>query len=173
MISAESRMPPKAKGRSNHFQTPAGEVERLFPFLPKDWTVWENACGAGQMVASLQGGGYKTVGTDILSGFDFLSPLCPPDFQYDCIITNPPYTLKDEWLARCYELRKPFALLLPATAIGEQERVRMYKKHGISLALPPRRINFGTPSGKKGKSWFYAAWFCWGIELPSQIHVLD
>ena len=42
------------------------------------------------------------------------SPLNKP-VQFDCIITNPPFSLKQEFLQRCYELGKPFALLLPLT----------------------------------------------------------
>lgn len=168
-----TKMPPKAKGRSNHFQTPDEEVTRLFPFIPQHWHIWESACGKGQIVRALEAGGYKVTGTDIMGGFDFMLPLAPQPEGWDMLLTNPPYDIKDEWLQRCFDLGKPFALLLPVTALGEQERVRMWKKYGIQVALPPRRINFGTPSGKKGKSWFYAAWFCWRLNLPQDILVLD
>jgi len=167
-----SKMPPKAAGRSDHFQTPEFEISRLFPYIPKTWKIWENACGAGRIVNALKTADYDVIGTDIMHGFDFLSPLMPlPEF--DCILTNPPFSVKDKWLARCFEIGKPFALLMPITALGEQDRVSMYKKHGIQVALPPGRINFETPSGKGSGAWFYSAWFCHGLPLPGQITVLD
>jgi hypothetical protein len=163
-----SKMPPKAAGRSDIFQTPPSAVRYITPFIPKSWRIWESARGQGQIVQVLQEDGYSVIGTDIADGFDFTDTLLPVP-EFDCILTNPPYSIKDEWLQRCYGLGKPFALLLPITALGEQGRVKMYRENGIQLVLPPERINFGTPSGEGSGSWFYAAWFCHGLDLPSQI----
>jgi len=166
-----SKMPPKAAGRSDIFQTPAHAVRYVTRFIPKNWKIWENACGEGQIVNTLKEDGYQVTGTDVLQGFDFLSPLMPAP-EFDCILTNPPYSIKDKWLERCFEIGKPFALLLPITALGEQNRVKLYGKHGIQVVLPPERINYGTPSGEGEGAWFYSAWFCNGLDLPSQITVI-
>lgn len=45
---------------------------------------------------------------------DFLSST---DFDYDFIITNPPFSLKKEFLLKCIDIGKPFALLLPMQII--------------------------------------------------------
>lgn len=164
-----SRMPPKAAGRSDIFQTPPHAVRYLTPFIPKEWKIWECACGQNQIVDTLRADGYDVHGTDISNGFDFLDPFSSVGIAFDCILTNPPYSIKDKFLRRCYDLGKPFALLLPITALGEQERVAMYRQHGIQLVLPPERINYGTPSGEGEGAWFYSAWFCWGLDLPAQI----
>lgn len=162
-------MPPKATGRNDHFQTPDWAIDALVPHLlsqgnPK---IWESAQGAGNIVSRLKHHDFDVIGTDIMHGFDFLSPLMPtPDF--DISVTNPPYSIKDKWLARCYEIGKPFALLMPITALGEQERFKMYREHGIQVLLLPERVNFETPSGEGKGAWFYCAWFCWKI-LPEQI----
>lgn len=112
--------------------------------------------------------GYDVTGTDILQGFDFIDPLCPKP-RHDLIIENPPYSIKDKFISRCYEIGKPWALLLPISAMGEQERVRMYKKYGIQVFLPKARIEFITPNGTEGGGWFYAAWFCSGFGFPQDI----
>ncbi len=164
-------MPPKGAGRSDIFQTERGAVGIVLPYIPRSWTIWESACGQRQIVRDIEDDGRKVVGTDIADGFDFMSPLASAQFQFDCIITNPPYSIKDAWLQRCFDIGKPFALLLPITALGEQGRVAMYRKNGIQLILPPGRIQFTTPNGKEGGSWFYAAWFCHGLDLPSQITI--
>lgn len=165
-------MPPKKSGSSDIFGTPIEEIHRMIPFLPKEWKIWENASGDGRIVKELRASGYQVIGTDIMDGFDFLSPLVATP-EFDCIFTNPPYSVKDKWLERCYELGKPFALLMPITALGEQKRVKMYKEHGIQVALPPGRINFDTPSGQGTGAWFYAAWFCYRLNLPKDIFCLD
>jgi len=159
---------PMKPGSSNHFQTPEYAVDYILPYFPKDWKVWEPAQGKGNIVRKLMKEGYEVTGTDLLTGDDFLSTLFPTP-EFDCIITNPPYSIKDDWLQRCYDLQKPWALLMPITALGEQERVKMYKKNGIQIIMPVSRINFETPSGEGSGAWFFTAWFCWGLNLPSQI----
>jgi hypothetical protein len=162
-------MPPKQTVSSDIFQTDSEDVRIVTPYIPKEWKLWEPACGDGQIVSFLREEGYQVTGTDITGGFDFLSPLASQQAEYDMIITNPPFTIKDEWLARCYELGKPFALLLPITAFDGKERRKMFKEFGIQLLLPDRRAVFTTPTGKKGGSWFYCAWFCHGLNLPEQL----
>lgn len=162
-----SSMPPKKSGSSDIFQTSFDATDLIARYLPKDATIWECAAGEGLIVQRLEHHGHTVIGTDVLSGFDFLSPLMPPP-DFDIIVTNPPYSVKDAWLQRCFDLGKPFALLMPITAMGEQKRVKMYKKHGIQVLLPKGRTEFITPSGKVGGSWFYAAWFCSQL-LPEKI----
>ena len=168
-----SLMPPKASGRSDIFQTPSWPVEAILEYIPLNWTIWEPACGEGQIVNTMQKKGFNTIGTDILRGFDFLAPMATCEFGYNCIITNPPYSTKTQWLDICYETGKPFALLLPITALGEQARFKLYKKYGLNILLLPERVHFGTPSGEGSGSWFATAWFCHGIDLPSDIHCSD
>jgi len=166
-------MPPKAAGRSDIFQTPSWPVEAILEYIPKDWLIWEPACGEGLMVETMKNQGYDVIGTDIMNGFDFLSPMATKRIDYDCIITNPPYSTKDQWLEVCFLTGLPFALLLPVTAIGEQKRFKLYKEHGIQILLLPERVHFVTPSGEGSGSWFSTAWFCRGLDLPSQIHCSD
>lgn len=167
-------MPPKAAGRSDIFQTAhSWPVKAVLEFIPHDWTIWEPACGAGRMVETMEEEGHTVIASDILGGFDFLAPMSTCQFGYDCIATNPPYSQKDQWLEVCYETGKPFALLLPVTALGEQGRFRLYKEHGIQIILLPERVTFVTPNGTVGGSWFCCAWFCYGLDLPRQITCSD
>lgn len=168
-----SQMPPKSAVSSDMFKTPPSAVRYASQFIPKSWKIW--ACADpqdSQIVQTLKKDGYEVEGTDVLEGFDFLSTLMPIP-ECDCIFTNPPYSLKDQWLERCYELGKPFALLLPLTALGEQARVKMFRENGIQLIIPPERINYGTPSGGGAGSWFFSAWFCKGLHLPDQITFVE
>ena len=92
---------------------------------------------------------------------------------FDCIVTNPPFSLKDRFLERCYDLGKPFALLLPLTALEGKDRQSFYKKYGIQLIVPDSRINFYTPDGKNSGSWFLSAWYTWKMKLPHDINFVD
>jgi len=143
-------------GHADDFQTPAYALKPLLPFLDKNWTIWECACGKGNLVNGLRDFGFVTFGTDITAGFDFrmFEPV-----DYDCIITNPPFSIKQEFLERAYILGKPFAFLLPLTTFETPKRQSLFRRYGLEVIFFDKRINFETPSGKGSGSWFATAWF--------------
>jgi len=75
-------------------------------------------------------------------------------------------------LERAYELGKPFAFLMPLTALEGIKRGEMYKRYGLQLIIPNRRIDFITPNGGKS-SWFQTAWFTWKLDLPKDIMFVE
>jgi len=154
------------KTKFDNYQTPKEAVGALFDYIDKNWIVWECACGKRNIVNALDKAGYNVNGTDIMQGFDFLK--WKPRV-FDCIITNPPYSKKNEFLKRCYQLKKPFALLMPLTALESKIRQKMYKKHGMQLLVPDTRYNFETPHGRGTGPWFCTAWYTNGLHLPKDL----
>lgn len=137
----------------DEFFTPESAVYPLLKHIPSHVkTIWEcTDAGRSKITKVLKENGYQVVSTC----FDFLS--CEPDFDFDMIVTNPPYSLKDQFLERCYHYGKPFALLLPITALEGKKRQALYKKHGINVLLLDKRVEFTD----KGRAWFAVAWFIW------------
>jgi len=156
-------------GRSDQFQTPPEALKILIPFLKlnKFKRIWECAWGKGNLARDLRRNGFDVKGN---SKWDFLERT---DMDYDCIVTNPPYSIKDKFLEKCYKLNLPFALLMPLTALEGKKRGALYKKYGIQLIIPNKRINFITPSGKGSGAWFQTAWFCWKLNLPNQLNFVE
>lgn len=66
-----------------------------------------------------------------------------PEEQYDIIISNPPFSQKDNVLKRLYELNKPYAMLLPIPALQGQARFK-YMKDGLQYLGFDKRINYYT-----------------------------
>lgn len=162
----DGMQPPMKNGRPDDFQTPALALEPLFPFLKKEWIIWECAQGTGNLVRGLEANGFKTIGSDILTSQDFLTWM--PE-KFDCIITNPPFSIKDEFLARAYSIGKPFAFLLPLTTFEGKKRQALFRKYGVQVIFFDKRINFETPSGNGSSSWFATAWFSHGLNLPNDM----
>jgi len=158
--------PPLKKGSTNDFQTPPEALNPLFPYLKKEWILWECASGNGNLKNELQKKEFNVIESDILSGKDFLT--WSPD-KFDCIITNPPFSLKQQFLERCYSLEKPFALLLPLTTFETLKRQELFKKYGVEVILFDKRINFEVPLGKGSGSWFATAWFTWGLNIGKEL----
>lgn len=179
-----SRKPVLMKvSKFDKFQTPDRALDYLCPFIPKDMTIWEPACGKGNIVRGLDKRGYKVFGSDIerqtgdidVEIGDFLTQ--ETTRPYDVLVTNPPFSIKTAFLQRCYDLKKPFALLLPLTVFDSIKRRMAMREHGVQMIVPDERFSFETPNheenvatGKKtGGAWFCTGWICWGLNLPSQI----
>mgnify|MGYP003809860847 FL=1 len=170
-MSEKIKMPPKKLYGRDDFQTPKYGVEPLLKYIPKDWIIWECAEGIGNITSVFRDNGYKVIGTDISKNREYDFFTFRPN-NYDIVVTNPPYSEKDKWLKRCYNLNKPFALLLPLTALEGSKRQELYRKYGLQVILLNRRINFVLPKDKapeKSSSWFASAWFTWGLNLPSDL----
>lgn len=157
--------------------TPAYALDPLLPFLRPDWRVWEGAAGTGNICTVLE----KQANARALAGFvgtDVHGVYAEPprdffDWQpacFDAIVTNPPYSIKFRWLERCYQLGKPFALLVPVETIGAKSAQTLMERHGSELLLLNRRVNFEMPNkGWEGSSaQFPVLWLCWQM-LPAPI----
>lgn len=146
------------KEKKDDIFTPEYAVIPLLKYLPSNnITIWE-CCDPGNsnITKILKEKGYKVISTDIKTGFDFLKD--KPTFEFDMIVTNPPYSLKNVFLKKCYEYGKPFALLLPLTTLEGIERGKMFKKNGINVIVLNKRINFVN---QKKNNWFNTSWFIW------------
>ena len=163
-----SRKPPLKPNCSDDFQTPPEALLPLLQYLDRAWIIWECACGNGNLVNGLEDAGFNVFGTDIDRGFNFLTDVYSAD--YDCIVTNPPYRYKQEFLERCYSFEKPFALLLPLTTFETEKRQRMFREHGLEVIFMPKRINFETPNKiEHSNSWFATAWFTYKLNIGKEM----
>jgi len=152
-------------GHTDEIYTPDYAINPLLPYLKKKWIIWDSAFGSGKLAEHFTKKGFKVVGEDSLNFFD-------ENLECDVIITNPPYSKKEEFIERCYHLNKPFALLMPLTALEGKKRGELYRRNGIQLIIPNKRINFITPNGGKS-SWFATAWFCYGLNLPKDLLFIE
>lgn len=167
MASREHKKVPTSKA-ADLCQTPAYALDPLYEYLKPDWVIWEPAAGECNLVNALRSRGYQVFAGDIFNGQNFFE-YRPGHF--DMILTNPPFSVKVEWLARCYELDKPFALLLPVEVLGVYSVQRLFKRFGIEILLLNRRVDFATvnTSFAKSSSWFPVAWFTNGLNIGQQI----
>lgn len=113
------------------------------------------------------GGGYSVIRSHLNEGKDFFA-YEPSD--YDVIVSNPPFSMKDEVLERLYHLNKPYAILLPLNSLQGKKRFS-YLKDGIQLLSFDERIGYHGPDNMRSAStWnsFASAYFCKGV-LPRDL----
>jgi len=149
----------KARKASDLYPTPPEVTVALMRFLklPAGTDIWEPACGQGDMVEALRDCGMLAYGTDIRSGQDFLETYRPhyTDKSIDWIVTNPPFSLAEEFIRHAAEIGKPFAMLLKAQYWHAAKRARLFREIPPSYMLPltwrPDFL-FKERGGKKGAS---------------------
>lgn len=158
----------KFGGFNNECFTPEYAILPLLPYLKKEWIIWDCAYGSGRLAEHFNKHGFKVCGR---KDDDFLKrDVCLDGIGV--IITNPPFSFKDEFLKRAFEIDKPFAFLLPLTALEGIKRGKMFREKEIQIIIPNKRINFEIPSGKKS-SWYATAWFCYKLNLPKQLNFVE
>lgn len=148
----QSQTPNENQGRDN-FMTPNYAVDLLAPFIPKNvYNIWESAAGTRKIANRLQYHGYNVWATDIntdtinVQYFNFVTGECDDDISElsDCIITNPPFSLKQSFYEICRDRKIPFALLIPADY--SQWVINACRSDGCVKIIPERRIDYLTPN---------------------------
>lgn len=143
------------RGPYDDLYTPTEALRPLLHWLPPG-IVWEPAPGTLRLVSLLREAGRDVVWEER----DYFT--WSPD-TWDLMVTNPPFSIKAKWLHRANQLGKPFAILLPVTALGA--RNCQTELQGAQVLFLPRRIDF---TGKKAP-WFSVAWYTRGLNLPTDL----
>lgn len=133
-------------------------------------TIWEPACGCGNISKVLIDSGYKVLSTDLydrgygVSGVDFLQTTSVPN-NCDTIITNPPYCLANEFILHAMEILPPhgrYYALMNISYIAGIERQRDVYANGYLAAIHvyPHRIHcYKNNEVTKHSSPVNYAWF--------------
>lgn len=107
------------------------------------WCPFDN--NDSEFVKVFQEEGYDVIYSHLEMGQDFFE--YEPPRSYDIIISNPPFSKKDEILRRLCELGKPYAMLLPIPTLQGQKRFPYLI--GAQALIFDKRINYYMDAEKK------------------------
>lgn len=144
------------------YETPEWVTLALLPHLPDDiLSAWEPACGSGKMLSVLEKHISKVMGTDISSGWDFLTHKA---VHVEAIITNPPYKLAQQFIERALEYASFVAMLLRTDFDHAKTRAHLFghNKTFAKKIVLTKRIKWFEDS--KGSPSVNHAWFIWNIK---------
>lgn len=135
-------------------------LEERFLIRPGD-TIWEPACGSNAMVDVMREKGYGVIGTDIITGQDFLSTEIADNYSW--IITNPPFITAQDFITRAASLNKPFALLLKTQYWHSAKRLKIFSDIQPTFVLP---LTWRPDFCGKGASLMDVIWVVWIGKSP-------
>lgn len=130
------------------YPTPPEVTIALMEFLKsnvsdfrKSMTIWEPACGDGAMTEVIRRYGHVVVPTDIIEGnkygfggIDFLDPKVK--YSVDAIITNPPFSLSQQFIEKAVGLAPVSAMLLKSQYWHARKRYDLFMNNPPAYVLP-------------------------------------
>jgi len=133
----------KTDKQSDEYYTPKEAVLPIIKYIDKgnkpSYTIWcPFDTEESEYVKCIRAAGHKVIASHIDDNKNFF--YYEPDEWYDYIISNPPFSLKDDILKRLCELNKPFAILLPLPTLQGQKRFEYLKD--CQALIFDKRINF-------------------------------
>ena len=154
------------------YETPLVAVAALLRVEPLPRRLWEPACGPGNIVDVLRAHGHEVIGSDLVdygrpdffARRDFLMERKAPD-GCECIITNPPFKLVEEFVAHALDLSPLVIMLLRLAFLESDRRTPILEGRGLARLHVFRKrlpmMHRAGWEGRKGNSGMAFAWFIW------------
>jgi len=134
----------------DHYNTPLYIWKMLMEFLEfnKETIIYEPFWNDGKSKTYFQKLGFHNI---IHENEDFFTSY--HKYNFDIIISNPPYSIKKHILKTLYQINKPFILIVPSTIISKQYIKNIFKDDidKLQYIIPSRRMHFEFIDGTINK----------------------
>lgn len=129
-----------ANSNNDEYYTPLYAITPIIKYLEKGKTI---RCpfdtNESLYVKTFKEQGFNVINTHISTNEDFFKL----NIDCDYIISNPPYSLKNEVFKRLFELNKPFAMLVGVVGLFESKtRFDLFKNNCFEIMYFDKRISY-------------------------------
>jgi len=140
-----------AGSKNDEFYTPEYAVKPIIKYLPTSyryfggrnkWRIWCPFDTEESNFVKLlkEKDNFEVINTHINNGDDFFNMIVP---ECDYIISNPPYSLKNEVFERLFNLRISFAMLVGVVGLFEsKKRFEMFEKNKFEIMYLDKRVSY-------------------------------
>ena len=149
----------------DEYITPFSAWEQIQQFIPKDKTIWEPFYAEGSSGTHLRKLGFEVYHEDE----DFFK-----EDHGDIVVSNPPFSKKQEVLKRLKLLNKPFIILAPTFMLPSVYFRKLFGDTGtVQIIIPPARVQFQVVTDgslvSAGRPSFDCFYYCVGMNLPKDL----
>lgn len=161
------------KSKGNEYYTPKYVWENIKKYIPKDKIIYEpfNNINFPQSLKShqyLKELGFKMkpliIFDPVTSKNDFFKN---KDLDYDIVVSNPPFSIKQAIIKRLVKLDKPFILIAPIETISNKYISDL--SDNIEVIIPKKRMNFAISNKKKSGAIFPTAYICYKMNIGQKM----
>ena len=144
--------------------TPKSAWESVAHLIRKDKVIYEPFYGDGSSGKYLTELGFEVIHKPL----DFFEQT---NFDYDIIVSNPPFSKKIAIFKHLAKLDKPFILLVPVSIITKQY-LKKYFKDKVQIIIPKSRIHFLKHGHAGTGCWFDTIFIAYRMNLEKDITYL-
>ncbi len=167
---------PLSERKDDLYETPPEAVKALLRVEDVPETVWEPACGPGKIVTVLRASGRRVLATDLVdyecpdshAGVDFLmvtNGWRETLGQTQCIVTNPPFKLAEQFAIKARTLVPITYMLLRLAFLESQRRTDLLESGDLARVWVFRKrlpmMHRAGWEGRTANSGMAFAWFVW------------
>jgi hypothetical protein len=166
------KMDKVANSGNDEFYTPKYAVVPIIKYLKEKgfnriWCPFDNA---DSWFVKILSECFDVTFSHISNGQNFFDVAMPP--KCDCIVSNPPYSVKGEVLQRLFDMQMPFAMLVGVVGLFESEkRFTMFEDNAFEILYLNRPVSYFKSMTEQKPSLnppFSSVYLCSGV-LPKQI----
>jgi len=156
------------KKKLDEYTTPLYVWKMLLDYLDldKNTIIYEPFYNEGKSQDYLGKLGYKNI---IHKKEDFFENY--EKYNYDVILSNPPYSIKQNILKILYKIDKPFVLIMPTVIISKLYVKNIFGQDtsNIQYIIPNRRMQFEINGYNQKRTPFDTLFFCYKMNLQRDI----
>jgi hypothetical protein len=176
---------PRERSTNDWYVEPEWAIDGLLDVQRFAGSVWDPACGAGTICKVFARHGFEAVGSDIEDrGFGGVQDFLDKNFSFvnvDNIVTNPPFSLAEVFLARALSVaRLKVAMLLRLSwAEGRGRRwvwdttpLAAVHPFAARVSMPPGGVKVEAKGGAVAFAWF--VWdHGWPVGMPPIVRRIE
>lgn len=155
--------------KNDEWYTPDYAIIPILKYLKPNSIIWcPFDTKESRFIDVLSGAGHKVIYSHISDGKDFLKAKIRSHIDY--IISNPPYSIRDDIFIKLYEFGIPFAMLTNVDGIFDsKKRFNLFSQNNFEIMYFDKRIKFiDGKEGTRNRPMFSTAYICSNV-LPKQI----
>ena len=147
------------------YMTPKYTWENIIEYIPKDKVIWECFYGDGKSGEDMIELGLNVIHEPI----DFFK-----ENRGDILVSNPPFSKKQEVFTRLKLIDKPFIMICPSSMINTKYIRELFSdSNHLQIIIPKKRIQFiKRKDGENvlnGRCNFDCFYYCYKMNLPRDI----
>jgi len=153
------------KSNTDEWYTPKENVETIVPYLHRRGykkILCPFDTSESEFVKVLNKEGFNVTYSHIKTGTDFFG--IDNLNEYDAIVSNPPFSKRQEILERLFESGVPFAMILNFNGLFDsKKRWELFKNNEFELIVPLGRMRFFNDKGIGNSPNFQSIYVCKGM----------
>jgi hypothetical protein len=168
--SCQNQRHPLKERPGDRYDTPHEAVWALVRAESLPEHIWEPACGKGNIVKVLRDSGHNVTATDLNNrgcpdSLDRVDFLLPCKVECDAIVTNPPFSLAEEFVATALDRAPTVIMLLRLAFMESVRRTPILEGRGLKRIHVFRKrlpmMHREDWQGRRATSGMAFAWFVW------------